>query len=98
MKSRRRRGGNVRNPALGFFAGFPSPVERVGNSLWLLEFSTLSTGRHFHGVRQRVVLGAQRRGPAPVAAWLLCSFAGLFSLAINIRPLPTKCLCQDRLG
>jgi len=32
------------NPA--FFAGFPSPVERVGNSL--LEFSTLSTGRHFH--------------------------------------------------
>jgi hypothetical protein len=31
------------------FAGFPSPGERVGNSLWLFEFSTLSTGRHFHG-------------------------------------------------
>ena len=30
-------------------AGFPSPVERVGNSLELFEFSTLSTGRHFHG-------------------------------------------------
>ena len=30
-------------------AGFPSPVERVGNSFW--EFSTLSTGRHFHGAR-----------------------------------------------
>jgi hypothetical protein len=44
---RRRRGGNVgiRLP----FAGFPSPVGRVGNSF--LEFSTLSTGRHFHGAR-----------------------------------------------
>src|SRR5438874_7147808 len=31
------------------FAGFPSPVERVENSLWVFEFSTLSTGRHFHG-------------------------------------------------
>jgi len=30
-------------------AGFPSPVERVGNSFLLFEFSTLSTGRHFHG-------------------------------------------------
>ena len=45
--ARRRRGGNVgiRLPC----AGFPSPVERVGNSLF--EFSTLSTGRHFHGAR-----------------------------------------------
>jgi hypothetical protein len=47
------------NPAL--FAGFPSPVERVGNSLF--EFSTLSTGRHFHGAFPLGVLGAQRRGP-----------------------------------
>jgi len=31
------------------FAGFPSPVERVGNLFF--EFSTLSTGRHFHGAR-----------------------------------------------
>jgi hypothetical protein len=23
----------------------------VGNSFWLFEFSTLSTGRHFHGAR-----------------------------------------------
>src|SRR2546426_3473288 len=30
------------------FAGFPSAVERVENSLGLLEFSTLSTARHFH--------------------------------------------------
>jgi hypothetical protein len=46
------------NPALG--AGFPSPVGRVGNSLF--EFSTLSTGRHFHGAFHLLVLGAQRRG------------------------------------
>ena len=45
--ARRRRCGNVEiRPS---FAGFPSPVERVGNSFW--EFSTLSTGRHFHGAR-----------------------------------------------
>ena len=31
-------------------AGFPRPVERVGNSLWHLEFSTLSSGASFHGV------------------------------------------------
>src|SRR5271157_2030105 len=45
--ARRRRGGNVgiRLPC----AGFPSPVERVGNSFW--EFSTLSMGRHFHSAR-----------------------------------------------
>src|SRR5208283_6116188 len=44
---RRRRCGNVgiRPPC----AGFPSPVGRVGNSF--LEFSTLSTGRHFHSAR-----------------------------------------------
>lgn len=30
------------------FAGFPSAVERGENSLGLLEFSTLSTARHFH--------------------------------------------------
>ncbi len=51
------------NPALWFLAGFPSPVERVGNSLGFFEFSWLSTGRHFHGVFRLVVLGAQRRGP-----------------------------------
>jgi hypothetical protein len=26
-------------------------MERVGNSFWLFEFSTLSMGRHFHGAR-----------------------------------------------
>ena len=46
-QARRRRGGNV-GIRLSC-AGFPSPVERVGNSFW--EFSTLSTGRHFHGAR-----------------------------------------------
>jgi hypothetical protein len=30
-------------------AGFPSPVGSVGNSFF--EFSTLSTGRHFHSAR-----------------------------------------------
>jgi hypothetical protein len=45
--ARRRRGGNVGiRPS---FAGFPSPVGRVGNLFF--EFSTLSTGRHFHGAR-----------------------------------------------
>src|SRR5205814_3064623 len=44
------------------FAGFPSPVESVENSLWFFEFSTLSTGRHFHGAFPLVILGAQRRG------------------------------------
>jgi hypothetical protein len=48
------------NPALLFLAGFPSPVERVENSVFF-EFSTLSTGRHFHGALHLVVLGAQRR-------------------------------------
>ncbi len=46
-QARRRRGGNVGIRLFG--AGFPSPVERVGNSFW--EFSTLSRGRHFHGAR-----------------------------------------------
>ncbi|MGH9448706.1 MAG: hypothetical protein ACRD3O_23775, partial [Terriglobia bacterium] len=41
------------------FDGFPSPVERVGNAP--LEFSTLSTGRHFHGAFHFVLLGAPRR-------------------------------------
>src|SRR5207244_7492049 len=31
-----------------FLAGFPSAEESVGNSSWLLEFSTLSSARHFH--------------------------------------------------
>jgi hypothetical protein len=45
------------------FAGFPSPVERGENSLLVFEFSTLSTGRHFHGAFRLGVFGAQRRGP-----------------------------------
>jgi hypothetical protein len=45
--ARRRRCGNVGIRPLG--AGFPSPAERMGNSFW--EFSTLSTGRHFHSAR-----------------------------------------------
>jgi hypothetical protein len=36
------------NPALLVFAGFPSAEEGVGNSLWSLEFSALSSARHFH--------------------------------------------------
>jgi hypothetical protein len=47
LYTRRRRCGNVGIRLLG--AGFPSPVERVGNSPF--EFSKLSTGRHFHGAR-----------------------------------------------
>jgi len=47
LTTRRRRGGNVEIRVF-VFAGFPSPVEGVGNSSLLLEFSTLSTGRHFH--------------------------------------------------
>src|SRR2546428_6571867 len=31
-----------------FLAGFPSAEGSVGNSSWLLEFSTLSSARHFH--------------------------------------------------
>src|SRR5579863_3079026 len=31
-----------------FLAGFPSAEGRVGNSSWFLEFSTLSSARHFH--------------------------------------------------
>src|SRR3989442_13858843 len=30
-----------------FLAGFPSAEGSVGNSSWLLEFSTLSSARHF---------------------------------------------------
>src|SRR5438874_8938074 len=54
------------------FAGFPRPVERVGNSLCLFEFSTLSRGRHFHGAIHLVILGAKRR-------WLLFLAAALFA-------------------
>jgi hypothetical protein len=38
------------NPAL--FAGFPSAVGTVGKSFWLLDFSTVSTARHFHRALQ----------------------------------------------
>jgi hypothetical protein len=55
------------NPASLFLAGFPSPVESVGNSLWFLEFSRLSTGRHFHGAFHGFVLGAQRRRKQPAS-------------------------------
>ena len=51
------------NPAL--FAGFPSPVERVENSLWFFEFSTLSTGRHFHSDLLTVPCRSGRREGAP---------------------------------
>jgi len=53
--ARRRRGGNVGiRPS---FAGFSKPGGKVGNLFF--EFSTLSTGRHFHGARRGV--RAQRR-------------------------------------
>src|SRR5437667_12043750 len=61
------------------FAGFPSPVERVENSLWVFEFSTLSTGRHFHGAFPLVVLGAKRRGLRLLAAL----FAHRFTLHLD---------------
>jgi hypothetical protein len=38
------------NPAFLLLAGFPSAEGSVGNSLWSLEFSTLSSVRHFHSV------------------------------------------------
>jgi hypothetical protein len=65
-------------------AGFPSPVERVGNSLF--EFSTLSRGRHFHRAFHLVVLGAKRRS----------SFIGarFFVLGQNL-PSPPKILRQS---
>lgn len=47
------------------FAGFPSAVERGENSLWFLEFSTLSTARHFHRPARRFYLGQAM--PTPVA-------------------------------
>ena len=50
------------------FAGFPSPVERVGNSPF--EFSRLSRGRHFHRAFPLVLLGAKRRRSQFLAAAL----------------------------
>jgi hypothetical protein len=41
-----------------FLAGFPSPVGSVGNSSLLLEFCTLSTGRHFHGASSQLFRSA----------------------------------------
>ena len=77
------------NPAFLFLAGFPSPVERVGNSLF--EFSTLSTGRHFHGAWDLVVLGAQRRG-----ACARGRLAALFLLRLFFRSRPKSDLSSPK--
>jgi hypothetical protein len=36
------------------FARFPSAVGTVGKAFWFLDFSTVSTARHFHRALQRV--------------------------------------------
>src|SRR2546428_9573163 len=48
------------NPAA--FCRISKPGGKSGKLAWVFEFSTLSTGRHFHGAFPLVVLGAQRRG------------------------------------
>jgi hypothetical protein len=53
------------NPAPLFFAGFPSPVGSLGNSFLLLEFSTLSTGRHFY--RAKAQFFSERRDAGSVS-------------------------------
>src|SRR5207249_12012700 len=47
-----------------FLAGFPSAEGSVGNSSWLLEFSTLSSARHFHSAWPAVFSRIGTRRPA----------------------------------
>src|SRR5947207_10172347 len=70
------------------FAGFPSPVERVENSLWFLEFSTLSTGRHFHGAFH---LASSERSDAGY-----CSFPPRFLRIDSPRISRRWALCTKR--
>jgi len=62
------------NPASLFLAGFPRPVERVGNSLFV--FSTLSTARNLACTER-----SDAEGTSVVASVLLGSF---------FRPWPTS--------
>jgi hypothetical protein len=48
----------------GFWAGFPSAEGSVGNSFLFLEFSTLSSARHFHSAS--VLFFPRIRTRAPV--------------------------------
>src|SRR5438874_8409408 len=47
-----------------FLAGFPSAEGSVGNSSWLVEFSTLSSARHFHSAWPAVFSRIGTRRPA----------------------------------
>jgi hypothetical protein len=84
------------NPASLFFAGFPSPVERVGNSLF--EFSTLSTGRHFHGAVSVGVLGAQRRGGRVRCAVVSSPLSTFFHVSPKSEVSSSKPCGQDGPG
>src|SRR5256885_8949720 len=55
-----------------FLAGFPSAEGSVGNSSWLLEFSTLPSARHFHSAWPAVFSRIGTRQPAiarPPRGW-----------------------------
>src|SRR5439155_2539790 len=55
-----------------FLAGFPSAEGSVGNSSWLLEFSMLSSARHFHSAWPAVFSRIGTRRPAiarPPQGW-----------------------------
>ncbi len=68
---RRRRGGNVGIRRRCFLPDFQARWKEWKTRFWLLEFPTLSTGRHFHRAFHLGVLGAQRRGPC--ARWCFVS-------------------------
>ena len=57
----------------GFWAGFPSAEGSVGNSFLFLEFSTLSSARHFHSASSAVVSPTRTRPPTilrlPASGW-----------------------------
>ena len=74
-------------------------MERVENSLWLFEFSTLSTGRHFHGALHLVVLGAKRRRAVrPLPPGFSRPSPAFFSFSAKIRTFLIEILRQDRPG
>src|SRR6516225_3340433 len=56
-----------------FLAGFPRAEGSVGNSPLLLEFSTLSSARHFHSASSAVVSPTRTRPPTilrlPASGW-----------------------------
>ena len=79
------------NPAFWFLAGFPRPVERVGNSLG--EFSRISTGRHFHRAVHLAVLGAKRRPGSVHCGGCSCFLWGFFFRVWPKSPLSSPKSC-----